>query len=179
MEEMEKFDQALIEYAESVLDDKQSHKKDYQGMEIIIANLPLIYDKLVAGETISDICKSLGISRSTWYKLAGRNIHFRKLLENAEAEQISQVKKNLVNKCSDRYIQRQKVLPNGRIVEYEDFLPADINAIKFYLLNKAPEEFKEKQEIVVKRKEYIIDIIDTDYQVVEDGEEGKDCENSK
>lgn len=176
---MEKFDKALIEYSESVLDDKQSHKKDYQGMEVIIANLPVIYDKLVQGETVTNICKSLGISRRTWYNVADRNYHFRKLLENAQLEQISQVKKTLVNKCSDRYIQRQKVLPNGRIVEYEDFLPADINAIKFYLLNKAPEEFKEKQEIVVKKKEYVIDIIDTDYQVVEDGEDVKDCDNSK
>ena len=64
-------------------------------------------------------------------------------------------------------------------MQYEDFLPADINAIKFYLLNKAPEEFKEKQEIVVKKKEYVIDIIDTDYQVVEDGEDDKDCNNNK
>ena len=65
MEEMEKFDKALIEYSESVLDDKQSHKKDYQGMEVIIANLPIIYDKLVQGETVTNICKSLGISRRT------------------------------------------------------------------------------------------------------------------
>lgn len=167
------FEDALAEYAETALYGASNQKREYTGKDILIANLPQVYDMIVKGETVSHICKTLGISRMTWYNTANSSKHFQLFIKNAEQEQIAQVKKTLVTKCADRYIQREKVLPNGKIVQYEDFLPADINAVKFYLLNKASDEFKEKQEIVVRNTEIVVDIVETDYEVVTEEEPSK------
>ena len=78
----------------------------------------------------------------------------------AKQEQIENVKASLINKTQDKYVVAEKVLPNGEIVEYRKFVPSDTNAIKFYLLNKASDEYKEKQELEVTKTEYVIDVID-------------------
>jgi hypothetical protein len=127
-----------------------SIKKEYEGKDIIIQNLPLIFELLVKGNTITEICKKLGVSRQTWYNLYKENLHFRKMLEEAEEAQKQEIKSSLVNKCVDKEVVKEKVLPNGKKVKYREFIPADFNAIKFYLLNKLPDEFKDKQEVTVK-----------------------------
>lgn len=130
------------------------------GVEILLSNLDTVYNSLVNGDSISHICKTLGVSRTTWYYVKDNSDHFTSLIEFAKQEQIENVKSNLVKKTQDRYIVAEKVLPNGRVVEYNKFMPSDFNAIKFYLLNKAGDEYKEKQEVTIKKTNIIVDIID-------------------
>lgn len=148
-----------------------SHKKEYSGKDVIVANYTNIYDDLVKGVTITQICKKLGISRQSWYNMVNENVHFRNMVEQAEEDQRLEIKSSLVNKCQDRYIMREKVLPNGNIIQFEDFVPADFNAIKFYLLNKLPDEFKDKQEIQVKNTTIDVCIDGVDYQIIKEDEE--------
>jgi len=135
-----------------------SIKKEYEGKDIIIQNLPSIFELLVKGNTITEICKKLGVSRQTWYNLYKENLHFRKMLEEAEEAQKQEIKSSLVNKCVDKEVVKEKVLPNGKKVKYREFIPADFNAIKFYLLNKLPDEFKDKQEVTVKNTVITVEI---------------------
>lgn len=153
---------ALKEYSQTALYDETNIKKTYGGTDVLIANLPNIFNMIVQGETVTSICKTLGISRGTWYNLSRENQHFQAMIKAAELEQISNIKKSLINKCNDRYVIKSKVLPNGKIIEYEEFIPSDTNAIKFYLLNKASDEFKEKQEVSIKQTNIVIDIIEDD-----------------
>jgi hypothetical protein len=88
------------------------------------------------------------------------------MIETAKAEQVNRVKKSLLSKCHDKVVEKERVLPNGKIIKYNDFIPADFNAQKFYLLNKASDEYKERQEVTVKKTEFVIDVID-DAQDVE------------
>ena len=127
-----------------------SVKKKYEGKDILIMNIPQIFELLVKGNTITEICKKLGVSRRTWYNLYKENSHFKRMLEEAEEAQKQEIKSSLVNKCVDKEVVKEKVLPNGKKVKYREFIPADFNAIKFYLLNKLPDEFKDKQEVTVK-----------------------------
>ncbi len=145
-----------------------SVKKEYEGKDIVVSNMPLIYDQLVQGISITAICKKIGIARQTWYNVVNENIQFRNMLAQAEEDQALSIKSSLVNKCQDRWIIKEKVLPNGKIVKYEDYVPADFNAIKFYLLNKLSDQFKDKQEITVKNTTIDVCIDGIDYTVTSD-----------
>lgn len=149
------------------------NRKVYQtkGTDILLSNADLVYSSIVKGDTIEKICNKLGIPRTTWYYVKNNSKYFNKLIEFAKQEQIENVKCNLVRKTQDRYVTAEKVLPNGRVVQYQKFMPSDFNAIKFYLLNKAGDEFKERQEVTIKKTDIIVDIIedaiDVDYKDVE------------
>lgn len=159
-------DQQLLDKSELIQhlneESNMKNRKVYQtkGTDILLSNAELIYSSIVKGDTIEKICSKLGIPRTTWYYVKNNSKYFNKLIEFAKQEQIENVKCNLVSKTQDKYVTAEKVLPNGRVVEYQKFLPSDFNAIKFYLLNKAGDEFKERQEVTVKKTDIIVDIIE-------------------
>lgn len=145
-----------------------SAKKEYTGKDVIIQNMPNVFEEIVKGTSIVNICKMLGISRQTWYNLVNENVQFKNMIKEAEEIQKLEIKTSLISKCQDRRIIKERVLPNGKRVKYEEFIPADFNAIKFYLLNKLPDEFKDKQEITVKNTHIEVMIDDVDYTVNDD-----------
>lgn len=172
----------------NIMSDKKSRydlepkgNKSQRGREIILANLPYIYNMLLEGKTVSQICRELGINRQVWYTTKERYPELQNIITAAEADSVENVKASLYMKAVGFKYVAEKVLSNGKIVRYNKFCEPDINAIKFLLLNKAPEEFKDKQEIEISRKEYKIELIDDDGSVIdctpipqiEDGKEGE------
>ena len=142
--------------------------KRYTGKDLIAMNMMNIYEDLVRGLTVTEICKKLGVSRYVYYDMIKTDPHFRQMVADAEAAQTDKVRQSLLNKCLDREIVREKVLANGKKVKYIDVLPADFNAIKFWLLNKTNGEFRDKQEIEVTDTTVKVDIIDdVAYEIVE------------
>jgi hypothetical protein len=146
--------------------------KTYTGKDLIALNMMNVYEDLVRGLTVTEICKKLGVSRYVYYDMIKTDPHFRQMVADAEAAQTDRVRQALLNKCSDREIVREKVLANGKKVKYLDVLPADFNAIKFWLLNKTNGEFKDKQEIEVTDNTIKVDIIDdVAFEIVENVEQ--------
>ena len=150
----------IIDYLSDLsnLEVRKTHKA--KGIDILLSNLETVYEGLVEGLPIDTICNNLGITRSVYYYAKKNSKYFNKLIESAQLEQLQRVKHSLISKTQDKYVIAEKVLPNGRVVQYQKFLPSDYNAIKFYLLNKAPEEFKDRQEITVNKTDIIVDIVD-------------------
>lgn len=144
--------------------------KDYVGKDVLIANMPPIFDEIVKGVSVSAICRKLGVSRQTWYNLLYENKQFQSMLDEAQLYQAETVKQSLVSKCQDQRVIKEKVLANGKKVLYEEYIPSDFQAIKFYLLNKMPEEFREKQEIVFTKTSIEVMIDDNDFIVDVEGE---------
>lgn len=134
---------------------------------VILANVGYIYEKLARGKPISHICSDLGVSRASWYYVLKRSEHFTKMIDMAKQEHVDSVKYNLIKKTEDRYVEAEQVTPNGRVIKFKKYVPADFNAIKFFLLNKASDEFKEKQEIEIKKTNIVVDIIDDTAEAVD------------
>lgn len=152
--------EGIIDYLSDLsnLEMRKTHKT--RGVDILLSNLETVYEGIVEGLPIDTICNNLGITRSSRYYAKQNSKYFNKLLESAQLEQVKRVKQSLISKTKDKYVLAEKVLPNGRVVQYQKFLPSDFNAIKFYLLNKVPEEFKDRQEITVNKTDIIVDIVD-------------------
>lgn len=133
---------------------------------IVLQNLPNIYQMIVDGLTVTEICQRIGIERRNWYHIIKKYPELQAVADNAENAKSEKVKQSLYMMCQPRIVKAQKVLSNGKIVEYDKILEPDPCMVKFFLLNKAPAEFKEKREVEVTKKEFIVEIIDTDNYTV-------------
>lgn len=143
--------------------------------DLILQNALTIAERLSEGMTVKEICELLNVNRETFYKVVRNNQAFANMVEGAkalyEANVTEEVKRSLVELTKDRQVETEKVLANGKVVKHKKAVTADINAIKLWLFNKDNEEFKDKQEVEITRKEIIVDIIEgADYQVLEEAE---------
>jgi hypothetical protein len=147
-------------------------EKVYEGQDILIQNMLGIYEALAKGDTVTDICKRLGVSRMTWYYLAKKNRNFAEMIAAAELSTTDKVRRSLVDKCQQREVVKQKVLPSGKVVKYIDVVEADFNAIKFYLLNRDSENWSDKQQVEITNTKVVVDIIeDAEYQIIKEEDE--------
>ena len=150
-------------------------RKGIKQLDIALCNMAFIYQELVKGTPLSHIAKSLGINRDILYRLKRQNRYFQSLMARADEEQVEVIRQSLLSKATDKYVVSQKVTPTGKVIDYQKYVPADFNAIKFFLLNKDGESYKDRQEIAISRTEYIVDIIDsqdsTDSITVEQSED--------
>ena len=141
---------------------------------VVLQNLPNIFQMRVDGLTITEICQRLGIERRNWYHIIKKFPELQAVVDNAENAKTEKVKQSLYMMCQTRIVKAQKVLSNGKIVEYDKVLEPDPSMVKFFLLNKAPDEFKEKREVEVTKKEFIVEIIDTDnYTIIDEEKAGE------
>ncbi len=146
---------------------------------IVLQNLPNIHRMIIDGKTQKEIYESLGISKDAWFRAKKDFPEVQNVMDMAEQEQVSNVKVSLYMKAMGYYTMAEKVLSNRSIVQYRMYIPPDVNAQKFILLNKAPDEYKERQEITVAKKEYIIEIVDdekaaaVDIEILEDDTAGQ------
>lgn len=166
---IKRFESKETEFKESDLTDlkndiiqdiTKSNQTEVSKKTVILSNLPYIYDMLVEGSSVIDICRKLGISKMTWYNLRKTSQQFRTFLVNVEKEQVQTAKQTLIKKTRDRYVKDNKVLANGKVVQYDKHIEADFKALKYYLNNKLPEEFKDKHEVEIRKTNITVDIID-------------------
>ena len=158
--EVEELSDKLLQEFENKHPKVFKDQKKLRGAKVITHNIPYIYDMLVEGMPVTEICKKLGIGRRTWYYFKENSAHFTHLIEQANQEQIDVVKNSLVRKTQERYVPAERVLANGEIVKYNKYIPSDFNSIKFYLLNKCPDEYRDKHEVEIKKTNITVDIID-------------------
>lgn len=163
---------------------EKSQSQKGEVTTLILMNLNTIYELAREGHTQLEICARLGVNPRTFRKIRDNNKALQAVLEAAEQDMTDRVKQSLFMMTRARMVKQQKVLSSGKIVEHEVFVPADASLIKYYLNNKSAGEFADKQEVAVTRKEFIIDIIESDnmvedvnFTVVE--EEEKDCNPDK
>lgn len=132
---------------------------------IIICNLPNIFEMYMNGATTAQVCERLGIQVRAYNKIKESNKQLQAVISAAEEAKTDMVRQSLFMMTQPRIQKTQKVLSNGKIVEYDAVIQPDANLVKFFLLNKAAEEFKDKQEVTITKRNFIIDIVDADYMV--------------
>lgn len=143
---------------------------------LVLMNLNTIYDLAREGYTQLEICERLGINPRTFRKIKANNKVVQSVLEAAEQAMTEKVKQSLYHQTQTRIVKKQKVLSNGKIIEYEEVVQPEPSLIKYWLNNKSDGEFSERQELNVRKVEYVIEIVDednkpvvdTDYTVVEE-----------
>lgn len=155
----------LNEAMEQAITKTQAAKGEVTAL--VLMNLHNIFDMVMEGATTVDICQRLGIQTRTFNKIKQNNAQLQAVMEQAEIAKTDKVKQSLFQMTQMRSVKTQKVLSNGKIVEYDKIIEPDAALIKFFLLNKAADEFKERQEVTVTKREFIIDIIE-DGNMVED-----------
>jgi len=171
----------LNEAVEQAVTKTQAAKGEITSL--VLMNLPNIYEMAMNGATTSDICKALGIQVRTFNKIKSTNKQLQAVLKQAEIDMTDRVKQSLFHMTQARVVKAQKVLSNGSIIEYETLVQPDPSLIRYFLNNRDPENWKDKQEVTVTRREFVIDIVEDDSMVHDVeftvSEEEKDTENNK
>ncbi len=115
-------------------------------------------DKLVviegwARDGLSDeqIAKNIGIATSTLYEWKKRYPEFSEALSKSKEVADYEVENALYKKATGyiTILPQQKVDKDGNVVDYEKtiYIPPDVIAQKFWLANRKPETWRDKQSI--------------------------------
>lgn len=115
-------------------------------------------DKLIvirgwAREGLSDeqIAGNMGIAKSTLYEWKKRYPEFADALSKGKEVADYEVENALYKKATGYFMElpQQKVMRDGKIVEYIQtiYIQPDVTAQKFWLINRKPAEWQDKQEI--------------------------------
>lgn len=155
-----------------------SQAKKGEVTTLVLMNLNTIYNLAREGHTQQEICERLGINPRTFRKIKAKNKVVQAVFAQAEKDMTEKVKQSLYYQTQPRVVKKQKVLSNGKIVEYEEIIQPEPSLIKYWLNNKSDGEFSDRQELNVRKVEYVIEIVDdaeeakpvvdTDYIVEED-----------
>lgn len=101
---------------------------------------------LNAGSTDTEVCEALGITSATFYRWVRDIPGFREAVTNSKAAAI-RVEASLygraVGKATKRIVTTEA---DGTVTERVEHLPADPRAQQLYLLNKAPDRWRNRTE---------------------------------
>lgn len=132
--------------------------------------MPIILQALEEGCTNLEACKKAGINKETFYAWMREKSDFSDLVQrakqNALANSIAKVERSLLERAlgfeyeevASEYVSKPVTGDDGK----ETYIPTinkqkrtkkrivqDVEAIKFFLTNKAPQDWKNRQENVV------------------------------
>lgn len=111
------------------------------------AMLAVKMEKLAAkGLTNDQIIELLPISRDTFYKRLKENPYFSYCLMKHREKAIEDVEYSLYKAANGFEYLEQAATANGRVVNLLKAKTPDVNAIKFFLTNRASEKWKNKVE---------------------------------
>ena len=136
--------------------------------EKIYENLKSIEEWAFAGMSQKEMAEMLGMSYSTFRKLKGEISALSALLKKSadvlkerQKKELEMVEASLLQRCLGynasvkKFVKLKKpildaagqmILEKGKPLTEEQHVPADIGAVKFYLLNKARKEWKNDPE---------------------------------
>ena len=100
------------------------------------------------GLTDNEIAKNIGISRKTLSVWKGKNILIRNTLKNNK-EIADLIVENALFKSATGYDYDEDIILNGKVVTITRHVPASNTAQIFWLKNRLPDRWREKQDINV------------------------------
>lgn len=152
-------------------------KYDPESTPQLVFNLTLRY------ATDLEICKALGIHPSTYYEWLKEKSELSYVISRAKVIRAQKLIPKLQKRANGfRYTEVTKELneKTGEMVttkKVTKIIPPDVSALKFFLTNALPDEFKNRQDLDLKGK------VDTGAQVTfympDNGRDEHDSEDSE
>ena len=99
------------------------------------------------GKTPPQIADEIGVCPATVYNYANKYPQFLEALTNGKAVADGRVESSLYERALGFECDEQRVSAMGEIVTVRKKYPPDVMAIMFWLKNRKPAEWKEKQEV--------------------------------
>ena len=100
-----------------------------------------------------EIAAAFNIDQATLYRWQNRHPEFRESIKAGKVEADARVVKRLYERACGMMVPVVKVLARqdreAEIVQYEDYLPPDVNAARLWLFNRQPGRWRDKREIEV------------------------------
>lgn len=135
----------------NITDEELETSKYYR---IIKPQFEKIKEAIQCGTPEYMICKQLKIGRTSWHNYKKEKEEFKELIQEAETSQIESVEGFLYRRCKGYFVEDTKTYIekdiNGKekkkIEKHKREIPSSDSAIQFYLKNKKPEIWKERQE---------------------------------
>lgn len=117
----------------------------------------LIYELSSQGLTKPEIAKKLNVTTQQLIRLMKEQPNLEAAYENGLNESVREVEKALFKRATGYYVkEKKKRVTTGqfgetyeRVEEMERYVPPDVNAIIFYLKNRAPDRWTDKHEIAM------------------------------
>jgi hypothetical protein len=104
-------------------------------------------------EGLTDYCISdnLCVGYSTWMNYKAEILELQEVYTRARTRTVQKVVNALYSRSMEKkvIVAKQKVLSSGEVVEYteEQYIPGDVNAQKFYLINRDPTNWQPENRI--------------------------------
>lgn len=113
---------------------------------------PIIVSALAEhGKTDEEIAASLGVSRDTFHKWRKKYPELKEVTDNGKAIADKVVEDSLYNRANGYSAKEKKIVknPDGTVRQEitEKFIAPDTTACIFWLKNRKPKEWRDKQEI--------------------------------
>lgn len=118
------------------------------------ALLAVEMEKLAAkGFSNNEIIEKIGISRATFYQRLKEDVYFSYCLNKHRGKAVMDVESALFKNATGYEYKEETATPSGKVVEvYKQKLP-ETKAIEFFLMNRAPDQWKKKVETTIQAGE--------------------------
>ena len=128
---------------------KKERKSKY--VTCIRPKFSYIEEALRQGSTEEETAKALGVSYASWKNYKNDHEEFNGLIINAKQEADLPVISALYKAATGyEVVETKTVSKNGerQVITIKKFLSGNVEAQKFWLTNRRPQEFKNKQDII-------------------------------
>lgn len=121
--------------------------------------LALIEGWLRQGLTLDDVAHNLGISPVTLFKYRDAHPELSEALKNGKEVADIVVENALYRNATGFYFKEEAVTHNGHVVTIERYQPPNNTAIIFWLKNRKPAQWRDKQEVTHEVTESLADVL--------------------
>ena len=110
-----------------------------------------VKDMRAAGLTVSEIARTIGVEDKTLYNWSYRYPAFAEAWKLGTEMATGRVEESLYKRALGYAVPKEKVAfdRDGNVLRatYQEHVPADVGAIKYWLGNRAPDQWRERQSI--------------------------------
>ena len=162
----------------------------------ILPQLSDIKEWLMAGDSIRELCKKIGINPDTWYVYCKEHEILSELVILGRSVLCNDVEKSLIKLCNGYEVEELKTIveetasgkKRTRIEKTKRHIPPSAQAISFFLRNRMPDQYSERKEFIIDttglentRKEMFLnmindEVVEVDYEVQETVEDSFNSE---
>ena len=108
------------------------------------------------GLSHEQIARNLGVAESTFYEYKKQYPELSEALKRGAEDAILEVENALFKSACGFYYDEEALTKSGQVVEVTKYSKPNVSAITFFLKNKRPEQWKEKQEIQAEVSQCVI-----------------------